>query len=33
MQIEKLQWGSEKRKIKLAKKYFAALGIDYRTGG
>ncbi|WKZ65801.1 MAG: DEAD/DEAH box helicase family protein [Flavobacteriales bacterium] len=30
-QIENLQWGHEKRKIKLAKKYFAALGIDYRT--
>jgi type III restriction enzyme len=29
-QIENLQWGHEKRKIKLAKKYFAALGIDYR---
>ena len=30
-QVENLQWGHEKRKIKLAKKYFAALGIDYRT--
>lgn len=29
--VENLQWGHEKRKIKLAKKYFAALGIDYRT--
>ena len=29
--VENLQWGHEKRKIKLAKKYFAALGVDYRT--
>jgi type III restriction enzyme len=28
--VENLQWGHEKRKIKLAKKYFAALGVDYR---
>ena len=28
---EDLQWGHEKRKLKLARKYFEALGIDYRT--
>jgi len=28
---DKLQWSHEKRKIKLAKKYFKALGVDYRT--
>ena len=28
--IEKLQFPAEKRKIKCARKYFAALGIDYR---
>lgn len=29
--IEQLQWSHEKRKIKIAKKYFQALGVDYRT--
>jgi type III restriction enzyme len=29
--IEQLQWSHEKRKIKIAKKYFKALGVDYRT--
>lgn len=29
--VERLQWNHEKRKIKVAKKYFRALGVDYRT--
>jgi len=28
--IEDLQWSHEKRKIRCAQKYFAALGLDYR---
>jgi type III restriction enzyme len=29
--IEQLQFGHEKRKIRCAQQYFAAIGIDYRT--
>jgi restriction endonuclease len=33
--IDKLQFGDEKRKILCARKHFAVLGIDYKvvTGG